>query len=89
MNTYILILFFCKLFVPILLFIPIFLILDHYSHVQANYPNKQGVKGYIRYLRNELKHKRAGDKRDDFEKIIDRCKLLRSSRCIYNAGGGC
>ncbi|MEE8131672.1 MAG: hypothetical protein V3T98_01380 [Candidatus Paceibacterota bacterium] len=62
------------------------IIIDDYVRVGCQYPHKQGVKGYIKYLKNELSHKLKGDKRCEFKKLVDRCRILESSRIIYNPG---
>ena len=46
-------------------------------------------KKYLEYIHNELCHKWNGDKRDEFEKLVQKCRILRSKRNIYNAGGPC
>ena len=43
------------------------------------------IRNRYRYLKNELKHWYQGDKRDDFEKLVEKCRFLELERTIYNA----
>lgn len=55
---------------------------EHWGHM-AN-------KNFKKFIANELKHILNGDKRDDFEKLVEKCRILGLGRDIYNAGdGGC
>ncbi len=58
----------------------------HYCELKGIYSNNSGIKGYWRYVKNEYKHRINGDERCDFTKLIERCRMLKSSRIIYNPG---
>lgn len=55
---------------------------EHYKH-RTN-------KNFKKFIANELNHMINGDERDDFEKLVEKCRILRLNRDIFNAGSaGC
>ncbi len=62
-------------------------VFSYYWNLQYHYPHNFTFKKYFAYLKNELQHKMNGDKRTDFEKIVERCQMLESTRNIFHVGG--
>lgn len=55
---------------------------EHYKH-RTN-------KNFKKFIANELNHTLNGDERDDFEKLVEKCQILRLDIDIYNASSsGC
>ena len=50
------------------------------------------IRNRNRYILNEMKYRfrKGGDPRDEFTKLVHKCRYLKSQRIIYNVGdGGC
>ncbi len=58
-------------------------ILLDYLSIQHRYPHSSGLQGwkeYWEYCKQEWRYEETGDSRDEFEKVVTRCHVLRSSR---------
>jgi hypothetical protein len=44
------------------------------------------IKRRLKYMKHEFKCWKDGDTRDDFEKLVDKCRILRLKREIHNMG---
>ena len=49
---------------------------EHYGHCTN--------KNFKKFIANELKHAINGDKRDDFEKLVEKCRILKLNLDIHN-----
>lgn len=46
-------------------------------------------KNFKKFIANELKHAINGDERDAFEKLVNKCRILKLDTIIHNIGGPC